>query len=86
MHKNNDTFIGCTIEETQMKLSSEGNFPIFEIHHNGTKSTIEIVCFSDNKTSFILDSISTESINFKHFVSMKKRLLLIIMMEHLCKN
>lgn len=53
-NKKNDTLTG-TIEETRMKLSTEGPFPIFEIYHNNIKSMINIVCFSDKKTSFMID-------------------------------
>ncbi|CAL1679403.1 unnamed protein product [Lasius platythorax] len=39
-----------------MKLSSDYKFPIFEIHHNNTISVIDIVCFTDSKTNFKIDS------------------------------
>lgn len=51
----NETLFG-TVEDTQMKLSPDGNYPIFEIDHGDMKSMINIVCFKENKTSFILDS------------------------------
>lgn len=45
-----------TIEETKMKMSSENKFPIFEIHHDKITSVINIVCFTDSKTNFKIDS------------------------------
>ncbi|XP_011690579.1 PREDICTED: uncharacterized protein LOC105451676 [Wasmannia auropunctata] len=63
MHNKNQTLTG-TVEETKMKLSTAGNFPIFEIVHKDVKSTINIICspIKEDKTRFILDSpISSES-------------------------
>ncbi|XP_071559082.1 uncharacterized protein [Temnothorax nylanderi] len=60
----NKTLTG-KVEETQMKLSTKGPFPIFEIgSQDGIKLTINIVCFPEDKTSFSLDSASPESKNF----------------------
>lgn len=83
-HKN-ETLIG-TIKDTQMKWSDGGHFPIFEVHtNNGTKSMISIECLTDvqNKTIFKFDSsIPSDS---KNFVSMKIAIILLIMIEHICK-
>lgn len=54
-NKNETQNLG-TIKETKMKLSSDYKFPIFEIHHNNTISVIDIVCFTDSKTNFKIDS------------------------------
>ncbi|KYQ56813.1 Cation-dependent mannose-6-phosphate receptor [Trachymyrmex zeteki] len=56
---NKTVLITGTIEETKMKLSDTGKFPIFEIHHNNIKMIINILCFTDEKTNFILDSDPT---------------------------
>ncbi|KAM0728913.1 Cation-dependent mannose-6-phosphate receptor [Formica fusca] len=45
-----------TIKETKMKMSSGNKFPIFEIHHDKFISVINIVCFTDSKTNFKIDS------------------------------
>ncbi|XP_011172517.2 cation-dependent mannose-6-phosphate receptor [Solenopsis invicta] len=63
-NNNKKVLVGGKIENTHMKLSTEGNFPIFEIYNNGIRSTINIVCFSDNKTNFALDPPSSDSKNF----------------------
>lgn len=66
-----------------MKLSDTGKFPIFEIHHNNIKMIINILCFTDEKTNFILDSDPT---NVKTYVSMKIAIILpIIMMIYINK-
>lgn len=60
-NKENKSLTG-TIEETQMKLSTEGSFPIFEIHHSDIIFMINIVCIpaTKNKTSFALDPPLTD--------------------------
>jgi len=68
-HQKNQTLIG-TIEETRMKLLPGGNFPIFEIHHNDTKFMISIICYTENRTSFAVDTPNS-SPNSKEYVSMK---------------
>lgn len=57
-NKKENKLLTGTIEETKMKLSAEGNYPIFEIHHSDIMFMINIVCFpyaAKNKTSFALD-------------------------------
>ncbi|XP_050454779.1 uncharacterized protein LOC126853227 [Cataglyphis hispanica] len=67
--KNNLTHSLGTIEETKMKMSSENKFPIFEIHHDKIISVINIVCFTDSKTNFKIDSgIPPSGSNKYHFM------------------
>lgn len=54
-HTNLTSNLG-TIKETKMKMSSGNKFPIFEIHHDKFISVINIVCFTDSKTNFKIDS------------------------------
>ncbi|KAL0105629.1 hypothetical protein PUN28_015846 [Cardiocondyla obscurior] len=49
------TLLYGTVEETQMKWSTEGNCPTFEVHHNDTKWIIDIICQKENRISFSLD-------------------------------
>jgi len=80
-NQKNETLTG-TIEETRMKLSPGGNFPIFEIHHNDTKFMINIICYTENRTSFAVDTPNS-SPNSKEYVSMKTVMILFIIM--MCK-
>jgi len=67
-----------------MKLSPGGNFPIFEINNNDIKFMISIICYTENRTSFAVDTPNS-SPNSKEYVSMKTVLILfIIMIEHVC--
>lgn len=63
---NNKTLIG-TVEETRIKMPPESKFPIFEMYHGDVKWTINIVCYSENKTSFALDP--DISLDLKKFVN-----------------
>lgn len=68
-NKNETQNLG-TIKETRMKLLSENKFPIFEIHHNNTISVIDIVCSTDSKTNFKINSSIPASVLNK-YVSIK---------------
>jgi len=61
---NNKTLSFGTLEETRMKMSSNNKFPVFEIHHNDTRSVINIVCFSERKTGFVIESAYPKENNF----------------------
>lgn len=81
MHSNKNEILTGTIEETRMKWSAGGNFPIFEIRNNGTTSLINIICITDvqNKTIFAFDpSIPSDS---KNFVSIKIAIILLLIMK-----
>ncbi|KYN11833.1 PREDICTED: uncharacterized protein LOC108767897 [Trachymyrmex cornetzi] len=56
-----------TVKETRMKLSDNGKFPFFEIHHNDTNIIINIVCSMADKglSTFVLVSITAKTYYFQ---------------------
>lgn len=65
-NKNKTQNLG-TIEETEIKLSSK-NSPIFQINHDNITTVINIICFTDSKTNFKIDTTIPLSSNKYHFM------------------
>lgn len=79
--KNNKTLSG-TVEETRMKLSNKGT-PVFEIYHNDTKSIVDIVYYTENKTSFTMDNTPPPP-DSKQYVG-SDNIAYYYITEHVCK-